>query len=114
MRASEAEQKVKLHEQSTKLEKEQDEKYKKRVALLEKQTKLRQDGDGKRIAELETKNDELLRKLDEQNSKLKQAEGKCKDTEKLKIVYEMEAEKVKEELKMAENEFKLDTGTTEF
>lgn len=114
VKASEAAQKVKLHEQRAKLVKEQDEEYKKRVEALKKQTKVQQDDADKRIFELKSKNEELGQKLEEQKSKLKQVESRCKDAEKLKTIYEKEGEKLREDLKMAENEFALETGTTEF
>lgn len=96
------------------LEKQQDELYRARVEKLERETKERQDGDRRKIADLEAKNKELARKLEEQKSKLREAESKCKDTEMLKALYEEKAEKLKEDLKVAENEFKLNAETTEF
>ena len=114
VKTTEAEQKVKLDEQRRNLEKEQNEKYEQRVTILEKKIKERQDDDGKRIVELEAENNKLSQKLEEQKGKPRQFESKFKDVETLKTVYEERAEKLKEDLQLAENEFGLDTGTTEF
>lgn len=111
---AEAEKTVKLHEQQVKLEKEQDEQYKKRVELLERETKERRDEDDKRMADLEVDNNNLLEKLEEQRRRIGEIESKYKDAERLKRVYEGEAEDLKESLKSAENEFELGASSTEF
>lgn len=89
-------------------------KYRKHLEIHEKETKERQDGYEKKIAELEAENESFLQKLEEQEGKLRQAEARCRDQEKLKALYEKDAEKLSRDLKEAENEFGLNTGTTEF
>ncbi|KAH6672092.1 hypothetical protein B0J14DRAFT_655966 [Halenospora varia] len=113
MKLAELEQQAKLSQQKTDLEKTLDEQYRKCVEKLEREMKERQDGDRKRMADLEAKNEELEEKLEDEKSKLRQSEGKCKDTDMLKTFYERETENLREDLKMAENEFDLNVGTTE-
>ena len=114
VKIAEAEQKLKLDEQRRNLEKEQNEKYERRLKFLENEMKERQDNDKKRVVGLQAENNKLLQELEEQNGKLRQVNSKLKDTETLKIFYEEKADKLKQDLKSAENEFGLDARTTEF
>lgn len=113
MKLAELEQQAKLSQQKTDLEKTLDEEYRKRVEKLEREMKERQDGDRKRMADLEAKNEELEEKLEEQKENLRQSESKFNDIEKLKMLYQEESKKFREDLKVAENEFGLNAGTTE-
>lgn len=112
-RETEAKLKMELDEQLNKLTKEHNEQYRKRVEAIEKETKKRQDDDGKKIADLEAEKKRLLQNLVEQESKLRHIQAKCKDQETLKGVYEKEVEKLKKDLREAENEFGLNAGTAE-
>lgn len=114
VRETDAKQKLQLDEQRKNMEKEQENKYRKHLEIHEKGTKERQDGYEKKIAELEAENESFLQNLEEQEGKLRQAEARCRDQEKLKALYEKDAEKLSRDLKEAENEFGLNTGTTEF
>jgi hypothetical protein len=113
MRAVSAEQDVKLNEQRAKLEKEQDEKYIKRVEILERETNEQRDDDKQMIVDLEAENKKLLEKLEEQKSKLEQVENGSMEQEKLKLLYKQDAEEIKLELKRTQNEFGLNTGSTD-
>ena len=114
MRTKEAEQVLKLQEEKAKLEREHNKQYAKRVEDLEKATKKSQDDDRKKILDLQTKNDELVKGLEEQRRKLKDAEKRCKDIEKLRSLSETEVEDLSQKLKMAENEFGLRANSTEY
>ncbi|KAH8648175.1 hypothetical protein BGZ60DRAFT_552961 [Tricladium varicosporioides] len=114
VRLTELEQQAKLSEQKKDLERRLNEQNKRHVEKLERETKERQDSDEKRIAGLEAKKQELEKKFEEQKDKLKQTESKCKDAEMLRKVFEERAERLSEDLKAAENEFGLNTETTEY
>jgi len=114
MRTKEAEQLLKLQEEKAKLESEYNKRYAKRVEDLEKVTKKSQDDDRKQILDLQIKNDELVQGLEEQRRKLKDAEKRCKDIQKLRSLSETEVEDLSQKLKMAENEFGLSANSTEY
>jgi hypothetical protein len=114
MRAVEAEHEVKLDKRRTELEKEHNEKYRKREETLEREMQECRDEDKRKITNLEAEMKKLSEELDEQRSKLIRIEGKCKDAEVLKKVYEGKAAELEEKLKKTENEFGLNSESTEY
>jgi chromosome segregation ATPase len=113
-RTKEAEQVLKLQEKKAELEREHNKQYDKRVADLEKVTKKSQDDDKKKITDLQSKNGELVGDLEEQRRRLKDAEKRCKDIEKLRSLSDTEVEDLSQKLKMAVNEFGLCANTNEY
>jgi chromosome segregation ATPase len=114
MRRKEAEQLSSLQEEKAKFESEYQKQYAKRVEDLGKATKKIQDDDRQRMLNLQNKNEELAQNLEEQGRKLKDAEKRCKDIEKLKSLSESEVEDLSQRLEIAENEFGLSANSTEY
>jgi chromosome segregation ATPase len=110
----EAEQVLKLQEKEEEVEKKFNKQFEKRVKTLEEETKVRQESDGEIISGLEAKNDEVLKKLEVQKGKLDKVERKCKEIEMLKDLYETKNKELEQRLKRADNEFELNTQSTEF
>ena len=108
-----AEQKVKMVELEKSLEKAVNEKYAQQMKDLEKGVKKGQEDDRNKIAALEAENIKLMQGLEEQKGKVRQIETKVKHVEDLRTYYEEMSEKLKQELKMAENEFGLGAETTD-
>ncbi|EHK97244.1 hypothetical protein M7I_6974 [Glarea lozoyensis 74030] len=110
----EAKQVLKLQEKKAELEREHNKRYDERVADLEKAIKKSQDDDKKKITDLQSRNDELVKDVEEQRRRLKDAEKRCKDVEKLRSLSETEVEDLSQKLKMALNEFGLCASTSEY
>lgn len=114
MKTKEADQLLQLQKEKAKLESHSQKQYAKQVEDLKKATKKSQDDDSKKMLDLQSKNNELVKELEEQRRRLKDTEKKSKDIEKLRSLSETEVEDLSQRLKMAENQFGLCTNSAEY
>lgn len=121
LRMQEAEQEVKLQKKLEGREAELEERFRDREKELECNMQKREDENKHRLASLEEENSAHLKKLEklekdneEYGAALTKAKDDYDDVARLRDSYKGDAYELKKRLKAMENEFSLNTKTTEF